>query len=189
MVRKTRLPNPPASSAVTTAYVRPAPGPGNEGAVQLGMDVTRTILNASLSASHGMLKFMEQMQEAQAQAFRGMEKTLSSAITEADKATDLQDLVTLQGKMMQANLAGAAENFSSLLTRWCEAEAEFVEQAQTQTAGMTRKLVEDGSTGAKGDGADQGASSVLDLLGSAQAAWTQLSQQWVDAVKESSTQH
>ncbi len=189
MVRKTKSPSPPVSSAVTTAYAFPAPGSGNEAAVQLGMDVTRTILNASLSASHGMLRFMEQLQEAQAQAFRGMEKTLSSAITEADKATDLQDLMTLQGKMMQANLAGAAENFSSLLTRWCEAEAEFVEQAQSQTAGMTRKLVEDGSTGAKGDGVDKAASTALELLGNAQAAWTQMTQQWVDAVKESSAKH
>jgi hypothetical protein len=153
------------------------------------VDVTRTILSASLNASQALLKFMEQVQEVQAEAFRTMENRLSAAITDAGQVANLQDLAALNGKLMQANLAGTAENFSSLLTRWCEAEAQFFEQTQAQSADMTRKLVEDTSTPAPGDSADKAANSALELLSNAQAAWTQLTQQWVDSIKDSGARH
>jgi hypothetical protein len=189
MARTTKSANPPAPTASAAVPVDPALTGGNDAAVRLGLDVTRTILSASLNASQALLKFMEQVQEVQAQAFRSMENRLSAAITDADQVANLQDLAALNGKLMQANLAGTAENFSSLLTRWCEAEAQFFEQTQAQSADMTRKLVQDTSTPAPGDAADKAANSALELLSNAQAAWTQLTQQWVDSIKDSGARH
>ncbi|HJV95973.1 MAG TPA: hypothetical protein VJ608_08050 [Albitalea sp.] len=189
MARTTKTPKPSVSTEAVAASAAPIFAMGNDAAAQMGLDAARSILSASLNASQALLKFMEQVQEVQAQAFRNMEGTLSAAITDANQAASLQDLAALNSKLMQANLAGTAENFSSLLTRWCDAEAQFFEQAQAQTADLTRKVVQESAPGAQSEGADKAANSALELLSNAQSAWTQLTQQWVDAVKDSSTRH
>lgn len=189
MARTTKTRKPSVSTEATAASATPVFAMGNDAAAQMGLDTARSMLSASLNASQALLKFMEQVQEVQAQAFRSMESRLSSAITDANQAASLQDLAALNSKLMQANLAGTAENFSSLLTRWCEAEAQFFEQAQARTADLTRKVVEESAPAVQSEGTDKAANSALELLGNAQAAWTQLTQQWVNAVKDSSTRH
>lgn len=184
MTRTSHPSNRPAAGHA--AMPQRVPSSGNDAAVQLGMDVTRMFLAATLNASKGMLTFIEQMQETQAQAFKAVEQALSSAITEAQSAADLQDLAALQGNLLKAGLDGATENFGSALTRWCDAEAKLIEQTQAQVVEMAQKFVDSGSVRVSGNGLDQAANAALESLGSAQSAWTQLTQQWVDAVKNSS---
>lgn len=184
MARTSHPSNRPVAARAAVPQI--VPGSGNDAAAQLGMDVTRMLLTATLNASKGMLTFIGQMQETQVQAFKAVEQALSSAITEAQSAADLQDLAALPENLLKAGLEGATENFSLALTRCCDAEAKLIEQTQAQAAEMTQKFVGNGSARVSGNGLDQAANAALESLGSAQSAWTQLTQQWVDAVKSSS---
>ena len=188
MARSRKLtPTPTAKQHHSTVTTPPIAG--NVEAAQFGMDVARSVLNASLNASQGVLKFMEQVQQMQAQTLRETHNALTAALGEAAKAREPQDLMTLQADLTSASLARAAQNCTSLFTRLFDAEAQFVEQAQAQSSEMTRKLMENGPAHAKGNGNDASANSPMALLNNAQAAWTQMTQQWVDAVKNGAVPH
>jgi hypothetical protein len=145
-------------------------------------ELARTFFNASLAPCHGLLRFMAQMRQTQAGLLEEMDKALDTALRRSQAAADVQELVQLQSELATDNLARTAQAASALFNSWLDTESQLLEQAQAQGADLTRKLVDEApALPRNSNGAD--AAPALALLGNAQAAWTQMTQQWVDAVK------
>lgn len=154
------------------------------------MDVTRTAVGVSLSASRSLLKLMQQVQAGQSQLLADMDSALDAAIGESRQAAGLQELMALQANMLNAHAARAAQVLVSTFSRVADLQAEFLEQLQSQGATLAHVLIEkpDGAPAA-GSADDASGNPSLALLGNAQAAWTQMTQQWIDAVKNGAVQH
>ena len=150
------------------------------------LEMARNLFNASLAPLHGMLRFMTQMRDSQADLLRDMEKALGVALRQAEGATELQELVRLQGELASENLGRTANAASALFRSWLDTEAALLEQAQAQGVDLTRKLIQEApvTTASKSPMAvDAGMNPALTLLSNAQSAWTQMTQEWLDNVR------
>lgn len=178
----------PASEAATRSAasdggVTAAPLAAGDDTAAFGMDFTRSIVNLSLSASQGLLRFLDQLQQMNAQTLKELAAGLDEAVGEARRARDVQELLAIHADLASSQMARAAQHCGSLITRWLDAEARFVEQAQEEAGQLSQQLLGNGVAVAQPAPGRPAAESPLALLGGAQNALTEMTRQWVEAVK------
>ena len=178
--RKARGRAAPATPKAATGA--PEPMPANVDNV----DMARNLFNASLAPVHGWLRFMAQWRETQAELLHEMDKALGATLREAEDAGDVQALLRLQGDLASNNLSRSANAAGALFRTWLETEAAVLEQAREQSVDATRQMMKEAPAGAQAPGVQRDGSAgnpAAALLSSAQAAWTQAAQQWIDTVR------
>jgi hypothetical protein len=163
--------------------------PASDEATAFSVDLTRSLVNASLGASQGLLRFLDQVHQTNAQTLKELSTSLAEAMVEAGGARDSQELLTLQANLVSSQMARAAQNYAALLTRWLDAETQFVEQAQEEAAKLSHRMLGNGA-----GAAPQGSASLnvdptpLAMIASAQNALTEMTGQWVAAVRNAAAQ-
>lgn len=169
---------------------RAAPPGGASGSVHAAaqaqpanVEVARNLFNAGLAPMHGLLRFMAQWRETQAELLHDIDKALGATLREAEDVADVQELLRLQSELASHNLSRTANAAGALFRSWLETEAALLEQAQSQGAELTRQIIKEApATAARGNGKSAELNPAA-LMGNAQAAWTQAAQQWFDTVR------
>lgn len=103
------------------------------------IDAARNLLNASLAPMHGVLRLMAQWRETQAGLLHEMDEALGATLREAQAATDLQELLRLQGELASGNLNRATHAAGALFRSWLETEAALLEQALEESQGRAQR--------------------------------------------------
>lgn len=153
------------------------------------VQMARGIVNSSLAASQELLKFLEQVQQLNGQTLKEMSASVRDAVAQAERATDLQELFSLQTELASSQMARAAQNYGALFARWLDTESQFVEQAQEEAARVSQQFLGNGAAGAAHARVSPIAETTpLAMIANAQNAFTAMTGQWVDAVKSAAVQ-
>jgi hypothetical protein len=153
------------------------------------VQMARGIVNSSLAASQELLKFLEQVQQLNGQTLKEMSAGLREALAQAERATDIQELFSLQADLASRQMARAAQNYGALCARWLDTESHFVEQAQEEAARVSQQMLGNGgATAAQSRVSPIADATPLAMLANAQNAFTAMTGQWVDAVKGAAVQ-
>jgi hypothetical protein len=163
--------------------------------MDFNVEMARNLVSSSLGASQGLLKFWNQVLQINAQTLKEMTTSLNEAVTQAQQARDLPELLNLQAELASGQWSHATQNCGAVMARWMDAEAHLVEQAQDEAAQVSRRVLATGNAMAPQHQATPPADATpLALLGSAQSAMTEMTRQWVEMVKSAAgrgaqTQH
>jgi hypothetical protein len=116
-----------------------APKPAEALPTGADIDAARNLFNASLAPMHGVLRLMAQWRETQAGLLHEMDQALGATLREAQAATDLQELLRLQGELASGNLNRATHAAGALFRSWLETEAALLEQALEESPGRAKR--------------------------------------------------
>jgi len=149
-----------------------------------GVEMMRNAVSASLSASQGLLRFLDQVHQLNAQTLQDLSASLNAAMADARRASDLQELLTLQADWASTQVARTAQNCGDFVARWLDAETQFIEQAQDEAARVSHRVLGAGTATLPQPAVlTPGDATPLAMLGDAQNAMTEMTRQWVEMVK------
>lgn len=110
-------------------------------------------LNAGLAPVEGLLQLLAQWRQTQAEWLRDVDATWNDTPRPPGGAPELEAAAHLPGVLVGENLGRAAHAASALWRSWLDAEAAWLEQAQSQSAGLTRQWFSDAAETAGCSGA------------------------------------
>jgi hypothetical protein len=166
-----------ARSGTPTALPSPAV-PASAPAVPLyGLDALRTVLDASWSAWSRVVAAAEDLHRLQCVALDTAAAALSTAVSDAERARDVQDLFKVQVQWAGTTV----EQWAALHREWLDRLTAMASDlaASPAAAGTARPSSRPASAGSGSDG-----STVwpAELLMNAQTAWSQWAQQLANTV-------
>ena len=100
-------------------------------------------LNAGLAPVEGLLQLLAQWRETQAEWLRDVDAAWNDAPRPQDEAPELATAAHLPAVLVAENLGRAAHAANALWRSWLDTEAAWLEQAQSQSAGLTRQWFSD----------------------------------------------
>lgn len=100
-------------------------------------------LNAGLAPVEGLLHLLAQWRETQAEWLRDVDAAWNDAPRPQDEAPELATAAHLPAVLVAENLGRAAHAANALWRSWLDTEAAWLEQAQSQSAGLTRQWFSD----------------------------------------------
>jgi thymidine phosphorylase len=92
------------------------------------MSAARTFANVAMTASRDMLQFIEQSQQTRTAIVSDMVKALGTAIGDAAAARDVQELMAIQSRLTNEQLAQAMKHNGELFNRMLVARARLLAQ-------------------------------------------------------------
>jgi|APDOM4702015248_1054824.scaffolds.fasta_scaffold139717_1 hypothetical protein len=110
-------------------------------------------LNAGLAPVEGLLQLLAQWRQTQAEWLRDVDAAWNDTPRPPDGATELETAAHLPVALVSENLGRAAHAASALWRGWLDTEAAWLEQAQSQSAGLTRQWFSDAAEAAARSGA------------------------------------
>lgn len=180
----------PAETMKTTAQAAPSLGDeAMQASWQRGLDISRSLLGATLGNSQEWLRGLGDWQEAQASSLRQAGERLQQWAGEAEAAPDWPALWTLQANLAGAQWMQAMQGCSGLLEQAMQIEARLVERSRADAARLSQRWMTDLNGG--GDGEIDGpaladTSSPQALFNQAQATMNEMSRLWTQALYNTS---
>ena len=110
-------------------------------------------LNVGLSPVEGLLQLLAQWRQTQAEWLRDVDTAWNDAPRPLHGATELETAAHLPGVLVSENLGRAAHAASALWRSWLDTEAAWLEQAQSQSVGLTRQWFDNAAESAARSGA------------------------------------
>jgi hypothetical protein len=150
----------------------------------LGSDAARTMFDASMNASLNVLRFIEQMQQSQAQALKSLDQRPAAA--SASEGDGLQDLLGQQMTFAAEQFTSMAQLSTQVFAGVLDLERQWLEQMQAGAAELARGWLQ--SNAALTSPATRRAlempadTSPIGLFNNAQAAFAEMTKVWIDAV-------
>ncbi len=107
-------------------------------------------LNVGLAPVEGLLQLLAQWRQTQADWLRDVDAAWNDVPRPLDGASELETAAHLPGVLVGENLGRAAHAASALWRSWLDTEQAWLEQAQSQSVGLTRQWFSDAAESAAG---------------------------------------
>ncbi len=144
---------PARKSRVRAALPRTAAARGRSEPALQPLALANPWLNAGLAPVDGLLQLLAQWRQTQAEWLRDLDAAWNDTPRPPGGATELETATHLPGELVSENLGRAAHAASALWRGWLDTEAAWLEQAQSQSAGLTRQWFSDAAEAAARSGA------------------------------------
>lgn len=194
MTRNTPRSRRPAAKAVARRPAVDASTTGLEpvdAGWQRSLDLTRTMLGASLGASQEWMRGLGEWQQAQALSLRNACDRIGQVAGQAEAAPDWPSLWAVQATLASTQWTQAMQDCSSLIERAMQIEARLVERGRADATRLSQQWLGGPETeapeaaGARpssvlADAAEAG--TPLAMLTQAQAAMSEMSRLWTQAL-------
>ena len=151
---------------------------------QRGLDISRTMLGATLGSSQAWMRGLGDLQEAQANSLRQASERLQQWASEAETAPDWPALWALQANLAGAQWTQAMQGCSGLIEQAMQIEARLVERSRADAARLSQRWMVDLNGGGDGEVDAPGnaeASGPQALFNQAQATMNEMSRLWTQA--------
>ena len=170
---------PPASES--RALVETTSSLPREAAALLrdSLSAARVIMTGSLATAQWVLGWVMQCQSLQAKSTEAWGGSLDEAIHEAGRATDLQVLLAMPGKLINQHVVTSVQQIGEGFAQWLETEMQWVNRLHAEAMAMAQHLVPEVMPAA----ADVNVvdSSPLIQLGRLQGQWLASTQRWLSS--------
>jgi hypothetical protein len=150
---------------------------------QRSLDITRTVLGASLGTSQEWMRGLSDWQQAQAASMRSSCERFEQLASQAEVAPDWPSLWALQATLASSQWTQAMQDCSSLLERAMQIEARVVERSRTDATRLSQRWLGDVDGGpghAAPDALDANVPQAM--LTQAQATMNDMSRLWTQAL-------
>lgn len=174
---RARLAHPAASAQ--------AGAPPTHDSWQRSLDISRTLLGATLGSSQAWMRGLGDWQEAQASSLRQASERIQQWAGEAEAAPDWPALWALQANLAGAQWTQAMQDCSGLVEQAMRIEARLVERSRADATRLSQRFMADlnGGGGGEIDAPESvEANAPLAMLNQAQATMNEMSRLWAPAL-------
>jgi len=150
---------------------------------QRTLDITRTMLGASLSASKEWMHGLGELQQAQATALRHAGESIDEIASQAEHAPDWPSLWALQASVAGTHWTRAMQDCSDFIDQAMQVEARLVEQSRADATRLSQQWLGELSgrdEAATHEAADE--TAPLTMFTQAQATMNEMSRLWTQAL-------
>jgi len=170
---------PQAGTSETSSADLAAAGDG----WQRTLDMTRAMLGVSLESSRDWMQGLGDWQQAQAAALRHAGQCIEQIAEQTKRAPDWPALWASLAKLAGTQWTQAMDDGSALAEQAMQIESRLVERGRTDATRLSQRWMGDAGAGAVRDRPDAvELSAPLVLIGQAQAAMSEMSRLWTQAL-------